>query len=35
MKILDLKIGRKEIERAAREEHGMLGQGEVVYVFPH
>lgn len=35
MKILDLRLGIKETERAAREEHGMIGQGEIVYQFPH
>jgi len=33
LRILDLRLGTRETERAAREEHGLVGPGEVLYVF--
>jgi cell division protein FtsB len=34
LKISDLRIGSKEVERAAREEHGLVKPDEVIYEFP-
>ena len=33
LRILELRLGNKETERAAREEHGLIRPNEVLYVF--
>ena len=33
LRILELRLGNKETERAAREEHGLIRPDEVLYVF--
>lgn len=33
LRILDLRLGARETERAAREEHGLIRPDEVLYVF--
>ena len=33
LRVLELRLGTKETERAAREEHGLIRPNEVLYVF--
>ena len=33
LRILELRLGTREAERAAREEHGLVRPDEVLYVF--
>ena len=33
LRILELRLGAKETERAAREEHGLIRPDEILYVF--
>jgi cell division protein FtsB len=33
LRILELRLGSKETERAAREEHGLIRPDEVLFVF--